>query len=196
MADNISIQSGPTIRTREVGNVHTQLVADNASTQPLFQFLTEAGDGTGAENAIGDYSGGGLGEAQFHIVPPASTIYEIHTMIITVEDSAIAAAKYGNLTALTNGISVQKRQGDTTVEIDITNGRPIKRNADWGTFSFNADVKSWGVGNEFLLVCWNFDLTGARLRLDGDAAERLTVVLNDNFTGVDSHLFFVHGHTY
>lgn len=162
-------------------------------TDLLCRFLDTVGDGTGTKNAIGDYSGA---EEEFFIAPAAGQIFHIARLLVTVEDTAgFAAAEYGNLgSALTNGIKLEVRTGASTTVLDFVDAEPITTNAEWGTFNFDVDVKTWGAGNEFLLARWTFSKTDGALRLDGDAGERLSIILEDDLTGLVTHKFLVQGY--
>ena len=159
----------------------------------LCRYLDTAGDGSGTKNANGNYS---AAEEVFYIQPPASTIYRIARMIVSAEDaSTMQAQEYGNLgAALGTGIEVRV-QNDSGTVIDLTDSATVQTNAHWGRLCYDADVKSWGAGNELLVVRWTFAKSGVPLRLDGDANERLEVVLNDDLRGLISHYFLVQGYT-
>lgn len=159
----------------------------------LSRYLDTNGDGTGTKNAVGNYSGGAQ---SFKLAPPASTIYRVHRLLVTIEDtSGMTPTEYGNLGAvLTNGITVRVHNGTSTV-VDLTDGLPVKSNEQWGALCFDAVLRSWGAGNDVLAVRWTFSAAGVPLRLDGDASEVLELVLNDDFTGLVSHYFVAQGYT-
>ena len=158
---------------------------------PFFRFLDLNGDGTGTKNAIGDYSTPDI----FYIQPAAGVVYRVARMIVSIEDGGgMRAERYASLgAALSTGVQVRV-QNDSGTVIDLTNGIPITSNALWGSACYDVDVKSWGAGNDILLVRWTFERAGQMLRLDGDANERLEVVLSDDFTGVVGHYFMAQGY--
>ena len=158
----------------------------------ISRYLDTNGNGTGTTNANGDYS---TVSDIFYIQPAAGEVFRISRMIVTVEDTAgMAAADYGNITGnLTNGITVRE-QNDSGTITDLTGGIPVKSNAQWARLCYDANVLTWGNGNEFLTVRWTFARTGQEMRLDGDENERLEVVLNDDFTGLVTHYFLVQGY--
>ena len=100
--------------------------------------------------------------------------------------------KYGNISALTNGIQIRV-QDDTGTLLDLTDGLPIKSNAHWGRFCYDDDIKDWGSGNEFVQGRWTFSKAGAPIRLDGNTNRRLEILLDDSFTGLIDHTFNVQG---
>jgi len=155
----------------------------------ISRYLDTVGDGSGTKNANGDYSGA---EEIFFIAPPAGSTYDIARLIISAYDTTgMQAQEYGNLaTALDPGIVVRVSNGDGVIN-DLTDGVPIKTNAEWGALCYDVDVKSWGSGNELLVVRWTFAKSGIDVHLG--SSEKLEVVLNDDFEGLLSHRFMVQG---
>jgi len=158
----------------------------------LFRYLDTVGDGTGTKNAIGDYSSA----AQiFKIAPPANVTYRLARMLVTIEDTTgMTADEYGNIgSALSTGVVI-RLQDDSGTLVDITDGLPIKTNAQWATHCFDVDIKSWGQtpSDDLLVARWTFTKAGQFLRLTGD--QELQVVLNDDFTDLIAHYFVVQGY--
>lgn len=156
----------------------------------IYQCLDTNGDGTGTTAATGDYS---LAAEEFYITPGAAKAYSIARMIISLGDTAtMQAQEYGNLgAALTNGITVKVDDGAGTELKDLTGGLAVQTNADWGRLCYDVDIKNWGAGNELLVARWTFERSGKPLLLEPN--HRLVVNLNDSFTGLLSHTFFVQG---
>ena len=160
----------------------------------LSRYLDTAGDGTGTKNANGNYAS----EAEiFYCQPGATEKIAATRMLVSVEDTnGFIAEEYGNLaTALTNGVTVRVSD-DNGVIVDLTDGIPVKYNAQWGALCYDVDVKTWGNGNELLVARWTFQKAGDFLNLDGSYNERVEVVLNDNLTGLISHYFLLQGQIY
>lgn len=157
----------------------------------IYRFLDTNGDGTGDKNANGDYS---VTEGIFYIKPPVGEVYEIHRIIASIEDTAgMQAQEFGNLGApLTNGL-VLRLSDDTGVLADITDGLPVKTNAQFGQISYDVELKTWGSGNELLLVRFTFEKSGQPIILRGDLGEKIEVVCNDNLSGLLSQYFSVQG---
>ena len=156
----------------------------------IYRYLDTNFDGTGTKNAIGNYSGA---VEAFGITPPSGEVYKITRMIVSVRDgNGFSAADYGNITnGLTNGISVYQVKGSLILN-DLTDGVPIQTNAGWGTVCYDVDVKTWGVGEESLLVRWTFAKSGRPLTLG--FGESLEVRLNDDLSDLSSHTFMVQGY--
>jgi hypothetical protein len=220
MADDVTINvgsGGDAIAADDISSVKYQRIklihgidgtndGDVAATNPLpvstasngtqnlnlYRYLDTSGTGIGAKNANLDFDAVPL---NYKIAPPAGTIYRIARMIVTVEDtSGFQAQEYGNTGgALANGIQVRIHNGSSTV-LDLTDGIPITKNAEWGSTCYDVDLKTWGAGNEFLVARWTFTKAGEYLRLDGDASEELQLVLTDDMTGLIGHYFFVQGY--
>ena len=157
----------------------------------LYRYLDVNGNGTGSIEATGDYSSAAT---DFYIQPPANTTYFINRMLVAVRDTgAFDAADYANGVALTNGISVSVTDSSDTEIVDLTDGQPIKTNAGWGALCYDVDVKTWGTGDEVLLVRWTFAAAGFAIQLNN--RYKFKVVCNDNMTGLNSHTFHVQGWT-
>ena len=172
--------------TIDIGNAHSGELPD------LFNLhLDTNGDGTGAKNANGNYS---AVETRFKHTVEAGKILRIHRMIVSIEDTAgFSSSKYGDLAALTAGIGMEVT-GDNRATLDLVDNEPIKTNADWAHNCYDADLKTWGAGDEVLVVRWTFAKYGVPLRLIGDSNDAFEVVLNDNLTGLIGHHFMLQGH--
>ncbi|MEW8120070.1 MAG: hypothetical protein AB2792_23160 [Candidatus Thiodiazotropha sp.] len=157
----------------------------------VLQYLSTSGDGTGTTNANGDYSSS---VTEFYITPSGNDPYNVSRVIIGVEDtSGFQAQEYGNLgSALTNGIEVKCIDEHDRVFNDLTAGIPIKTNAQWAAACFDAELKTWGAGDELLGVRWTFAKAGVPVLLK--PGERLSFLLNDDLTGIVAHTFFAQGH--
>ncbi len=159
------------------------------------RYLDTNGNGTGTKDAVGNYSGA---EEIFYLKPADGEFMQVNRLIITVRDTgAMDAANYGSTSPLTTGVVVREHSDDSGVIVDWTDGVPIKKNADWGSHCYDADVKTWGAGDEFLLVRWTFGASGLPMLLDGSRGDKLEVVLNDDFTGtgagLNEHRFLAQG---
>jgi len=160
------------------------------------QFLDTVGDGTGTTNAIGNYSDAGAGAEEFFYTDPSTAGSTnapsyIHRMIVSIGDtSGMQAQEYGNTGgALTNGISIAIKRGAETL-IDLT-PEVIKTNSQWAEYCYDANLLTWGAGNELMVVRWSFDKSGDPIRLD--AGDKLVVTINDDCSGLLSHRFLIQG---
>lgn len=156
------------------------------------QFLDTTGDGTGTINSAVN---GSVTPVLFKISPPSSGLIEVHRMMVIVrDDGAFSAATYGNKVALTNGMQVGIYD-DTTGDIiqDYTLGGPIKDNADWGEHCYDVDLKTWGQGDQFLLVRWTFALAGITPTLVAGSNRCLGVKVRDDLSSIVYQRFKVQG---
>ena len=170
---------------RITGNKHT------FSNNIFSRYADTNGDGSGTKSAIGNYSGG---QEIFYLQPPVGQVYRVHRLLFSAEDtSGMTAQEYGNLAApLTNGIEM-KIQNDTGTITDLTDGVPIKTNGQWGRKCFDADLKTWGNGDELIVARWTFSKSGSAIVLSGSRNDRLEILLNDDFTGLISQYFLLQG---
>ena len=157
----------------------------------ISRYLDDVGDGSGSKNANGNYS---AAEEIFFCQPPAGQVFRISRIIISVEDGqGFRAERYGALgAALSNGITLRSSD-DNGMLVDFTNGIPITTNAEWGNLCFDVQLKSWGAGDELLLVRYTLTQSGQFLRLDGDRNQRIEAVFNDDLSGLVSHKFIIQG---
>ena len=142
-------------------------------------------------NAVGDYSSA---SQEFFLKPPVNEIWEIARMLIIIQAATlIAPDKYGDLTALTNGI--RKKVTRDSIEIADFTPLAIKDNASWGQYCFNVAEHDYGIGgaDNFILIRWSYFKAGANIFLNGGLLEKLAIILNDNFSGLVKHTFHAQG---
>ena len=162
-----------------------------AEQRVFSRFLDTNGDGTGTINAIGNYSSSAT---DFYIKSDGKR-YNISRMIVTAEDAnGMTASEYGNLgSALTNGIRVLLLDVDGNVSEDLA-PIPVKTNAQWAMYCYDANVLGWGNGDDLLAVRWTFVKAGEPLEIGPGVGEKSFVVrLNDDFSGLVSHRFLIEG---
>ena len=161
----------------------------------LFRFLDTVGNGSGTKDATGNYSDAGSGSTDFLIAPTGTQVFVLERMIVHIKDtSGIDADKYGNNITLTNGITVT--YNDTSGEVvDLLDGVNIFSNGDWARQCYDANLITWGSGNDIVSIRWTFSRAGIPLVLKGDEGDDLTVTLNDDFSGLLEHRFQVQGYS-
>ena len=114
-------------------------------------------------------------------------------MLVHLEDTTgFQSVDYGNMSALTNGVVVEIVDADDTVIDTLTDRLPVKNNANWGAHCYDVRVDSWGSGNEMLAVRWTFASSGTPILLK--RGEAIRVFLNDDMSGLISHLFTIQGY--
>lgn len=161
----------------------------------LFRYMDATGDGSGNTNFNLNYSDVGLGAEQALLIPGPLEIFTIARLLISVEDtSGMTANEYGNTGGvLTNGITIKTYDSSDVVTTDITAGVPIKTNAQWGALCYDVARKTWGEGNELLVVRFTLAKSGAPTILDGRKGEYMAINFNDDLTGLISHRYMVQG---
>lgn len=162
----------------------------------ISEFLTLNGAGTTASILPANDT-----LATWSWVCPAGKKVEIQRIIPSVEDSGnFDAEDYGALgSALTNGMTLSvmgtvNGQADQRLYYLTDEAKPIKTNFDWGAYCYDANVKAWGVGNNFLVARWTFAKSGQPVYLDGDRSERLVLEVSDTLSGLVEHLVLVQGY--
>ena len=150
--------------------------------KPFFRYLDINGDGTGNKAVTGNYAG----EAEeFYLEPAAGQVFICHRMIVGIEDSTgMDVGAYGNGITLTQDGSV----------IDLLDGLPIKTNGHWAKMCHDVELRAWGTGNDIITVRWTFTKSGPGLRLIGNNNDKLSVTVEDNYSGLLDHKFMVEGH--
>lgn len=153
------------------------------------QLLSTNGDGSGDTNAVGNY----VSATEFYISPAVNKTLEIHRLLVHLTDTgSLDANTYGNGVVLTNGIQISLTNGTGTRFI-TTN--PITNNGDWGSQCYDSQALVFGQGDESLNARWTFTRAGVPLTLTSPS-HRLSVILNDDFTGLNEHVFTVQGNSY
>jgi hypothetical protein len=160
--------------------------------QPFQHYLDTNGDGTGIENAIGDYS---VGTTDFYYAPSVGVTAEVSKLIVHVADKGVFTFDgYGSLAAgvVVNGYSILfERLG--VIALEITNGVPIVSNADMTHINVDYRKTSFSGNEEAAGVSLDQESFGGPLLMHGDLEDKLIVRLADNYTGLSDHHFIVYG---
>lgn len=156
--------------------------------EQIYRLLDTVGDGSGTKSAIGNYSSA---VEEFLITNPTRQI-QIRRMLVEIRDTGLfSQERYGTIAALTNGIEVVVKDDSGTIQLNITDGVPIKSLAHWGAKCFDMSPLPSGSGDGFVNVRWTFGRNGSDILLP--AGWSLVVQLNDDLTGLIDHTFFVGG---
>ena len=168
-----------------VGQVVATVPQERGRLHKFFsQTLTLTGVAGGEENAIGDYTTPDI----FYWT--ATDHIRIHQMSVLIQDSAVAAVKYGNLTALTNGMHVRHYDSAFAI-LETFNDIAIKNNAGWALYADDMREHVFGTGDAFVLAHWHFKEDGTPLRIE--PGEHFGIALSDNMTGLTRHNFVIQG---
>lgn len=157
----------------------------------IYRYLDDVGDGSGNSDITGDYSA--AASAFIYKCSAGGGGADLYRIIGSIGDTTgMQAQEYGNLgAALGVGWTLAVQSSAGTVLLDITDGTPIKTNAQIAELCFDVDIKSWGSGNELLVYRFTFLKAGSALQLD--PGDKLVMTFNDNFTGLLSHRVFLQG---
>jgi hypothetical protein len=152
---------------------------------PFWRYLDTAGNSTGSKMATGTYAAA----TSFYLQPPTGAVYDISRLIVSVEDSAVITSNlYGAVASPTTGVVIRRVSGSTI--ITLTDGISLTSNIAWRRFCEVTQTNNAGTTNQLQAIC-KFD--GALLRLSGDQSEKLEVVLNGDFSGLEGHYFVAEG---
>lgn len=156
--------------------------------RPLYNFLRK--DGTGTNQLVANYS---VIPGHFALGPQPGSIWVIERYLIYLEMAGVfTSAKFGSLTALTNGISFKATLDGTVYQLD--GGEPVKKNAGWSRHTgVDVSLISWGSGNSAVSARWTLAKSGAPIFLNGSEGDHLECRVTDNLTGVTDFTIKVDG---
>lgn len=157
----------------------------------FLRFADSVGDGSGSRNAIGDYSSV---PSTFFIKPTVDETFRLSLLMISYRSmNEGSATDYASMVPLTNGIQIHiVRDGEVTN--DLTFAGRIFDNAGWETASEFYTRQRW-LGN-----IWTYNAvipiakSGQSFRLAGEKQEELQIILNDDFTSLERHVFGFYGY--
>ena len=146
--------------------------------------LDTVGDGSGTKNA------NQVAATTFKLKPPAGLAMEVGRLIIQIRDNvAPNSDNYGNISALTNGIDVKVTRNGELLR-DLTDGLPVKSNADWGRVCYDIRESIFSAGTAFVQARWTFKRFSNRgLILSSSSDDALEVTCNDDLSGLVEHYF-------
>ena len=146
-----------------------------AADMLVHRLLSDDGLATGTTSLLVDGS-----TPVKHWIGAASAMAITQLIIYLRDGGAWQPEKFGSETALTNGLTIDVERSSVSItEIDIA--QPIKNNADFGRYTHDVTVTTYGSGETTLIAKLNFnEFIGMPLRLD--ANERLVVTVNDDLS--------------
>lgn len=170
-------------------------IDESVSAYPFSQFFTDDGTSAGSNDLRVN---GATTPQEFYITAKSDVDVFIKTLSIRIGDQSSVLNKYGNLTALTNGVSwtfTTQKLGVVTIKDEI------KTNLDFirlgfltaavgdGSTAFRADAS--GAGADTYLPVIDLAQTFGfpwGLRLAKGSTDRISFTVNDDLsTGMDSH---------
>ena len=156
----------------------------------LYQFLDTNGDESGTTDALGDHSGAA---DDYFIAPPSDKVYELSRLIIFIQSTGVIATnKYGDQTALTNGIKVIIESGGVET---LLNKVAVKTHDDWAGICFNSEALNYGnVAGKSVAIRWSFFKAERNIYLNGANSDKFIFRLNDDFSvSLVHHRFYMQG---
>ena len=164
-----------------------------APDDAVFRYLSDDGTTAGEKNAIGNYSGGGLGETFFHIEAEQGETLALYRMLIKIRDGGpFSADDYAGITSgLSTGMLAQVREPNDDVVLDLTDGEPIQIVPDWARLCHDTSLFDFGSGDDFISVRWTFANSGSPLILT--PGRKFGMLMRDDMSALDAHFFHVQG---
>lgn len=131
---------------------------------------------------------------EFHIAPPAGVEWDIVRIMFHIEDSTLMDdGKFGGGSALTNGIVLQVRNGITKNIFNVkTNGEFAERAHDRTYVS--KPPAGTGHAMNVRRTFGGQNKNGVTIRLGGDDADELVIMIQDNLLFLDHFHAVVQGH--
>ena len=174
------------------------------------QFLTQAGDGTGDPEAVGDYSGGAV-EYNLKVQQPVGVtanrpegqvVMVLQSLSIFVGFSATLSAfdhsQYANLPELLNGVKIEIRGAAQATLRNLSAGDAVTTNGGLLSITTRYERMQWlgnGAGANGYNFVYDFDnIFPGGITINETLDEYLSVVVNDDFTGLTNHRFFATGY--
>lgn len=151
-------------------------------TNHIFRYLTDGTTGL-LKNANGDYSV----TAETFEIAAVGNPFVIESLVVQISGTKNAIAG-----PLTNGITMDVTDAGGVSLFDFTDGVPISTNADWAKLSAEVEREEL-LGNNVNNVTVRLDFGKANRPLILLPTQKFVIGLNDDFSPLDTHTFFVKG---
>lgn len=162
--------------------------------QPFFCHLTDDGLLSDGTNHLADVDGSVTPVPFFR--GPTTGYWKVARLIVVISDTGgLGAEEYGNISTLTNGVTVKIHQGGVTgpVELDLMDGDAVRSSVDWSRYCYDVTDHTFGSGDNFIAVRWTFNNTGGPLLLSAHSNDVLVATIQDNLVGLVKHTFMLQG---
>jgi hypothetical protein len=196
--DNAGITNGRAITFYENTNFHQSIV--KSTTAPPGATLTMQSPSdksftTGATVEIGNWNlnaNGSLGSPVIYSVgPPSGLYFHITSIGININDNvAMDSGKFGGITALTNGIVLQR---DNTVLENLllaVNNIGFAEQGYDTIYDDKAPAGTYGVRHRFDVIA----RVGNAIELDGSSSDVIKVIVQDNLSAITQMTCTILGH--
>jgi len=167
--------------------------ATSPASAPNPVIVAHFSNNAGLSSIVSNYTAA----TQYFIQPPPGQKYKFHTIVAFLQDAtAISAAGYGAMSALSNGISLKTYTASgASVKSDILAGHVVKTTAEWAHFFYDLNPVTYGIGDTYFLARWRVkDSCGVPIELNGDNFERLALTVHDDMTGLSDQQFIAQGY--
>jgi hypothetical protein len=128
-----------------------------------------------------------------HLQPPAGVIWHITRIIAYLQDgTAMDDAKFGGISALTNGCVLRVKNGKT---LNVFN---VKSNGDWAARAYDAayadNAPAGSYGFRVRRTFGGQSKNGVVIELDGDTNDELEILIQDDLTDLEAFNIIGQGH--
>ena len=183
VGNTMCFREGPRCDQVRVTAVSTDAITVNV---PLSFAYTTAAEVVRAEHDMASATASQGSPLSYIAKPPPESVWHIHRVLLRMEASGATAmddSKFGNIAALTNGVLLRARNGEThNIFFAITNGEIAERAYDAeyptkvpaGVFAFRARMTFGGP-----------DKHGAVISLDGAQGDYLELLVQDPINALD-----------
>lgn len=144
------------------------------------QRLTVNGDGTGSADMAADFS---ITPGSFYAQPPANELWWLSKLVLVLSDSIISHDKYGNITALTNGIDLLIHDGSS---VSLTPEK-VKTTSDWAKYATTVEPIDFDGGGSKVVRVTIQTPENVNYMLKGPQSEKIEIQLNDDLSGLLFH---------
>lgn len=151
---------------------------------PLRSFLKTSADSI--EMAVN----GSSAAVSFDLAPADPAIYRVKSLILSMSlASAATMTEFGDIAALTNGLTLQMLDTDEAEIVDLLGGQPLKSNNDIAG-------AGWTWSYVELSLTYSIQATftpAAPIRIEGGDGERLRCVVQDDLSALTRMRLFADG---
>lgn len=137
---------------------------------------------------------GSITPVTFSYTVPADRIFELWRINWHIIDESIRADGFGGLTVLTNGMLLRIVKANEDVELDFTDGAPIKRHSEFSHLAgidLFPDTTGVGQAEDALSIRWTIARAGRTMLLT--AGQSIEFVVRDDIDGLTHFQAMVQG---
>lgn len=157
---------------------------------PFIRYFDTVGDLSGSK-LFNINASGGIVRASLSC--PEDELTVITSLRVVVSDTdPMDSGKYGNGLTLVNGINLILETNDNTLIFDYSTGGPDKvlTNGDYINWGLDVDYVNFGQGKAYMSA------TLSNVTVKMEYGQKLSWILNDDFSLLNSHSFLARGYTY